>query len=207
VADGSRFLLMLKPLDAGPSHGRGRLVQGRSLVLRPSGRNNDAVMELSVIWPDFGGQRFACHGCTNCCRELVVHLTAEDRRKIDRQKWGRTLDEAPYVRLGGGTVLNHGRDGAWRLSAKRRPVPDSCGVRGGREAAGVPDLSVHARPAGRPVSRRVAIRLPQRGARSRCPGGRTPVGARRPGGATGRSLERNRRKGRPCRCGSPSGGP
>lgn len=68
-------------------------------------------MELSVIWPDFGGQRFACHGCTNCCRELVVHLTAEDRRKIDRQKWDRAIDGAPYVRFGGGTVLNHGPDG------------------------------------------------------------------------------------------------
>ena len=41
-----------------------------------------------------------------------MHLTTEDRRNIDRQRWGRTLDEAPYVRLGGGTVLNHGRDGA-----------------------------------------------------------------------------------------------
>ncbi len=64
-------------------------------------------MKLPVILPELKGQRFACHSCTNCCRELVVHLTPADVRKIDAQDWAGRIGSAPYVRLGRDTVLNH----------------------------------------------------------------------------------------------------
>lgn len=64
-------------------------------------------MELSVLLPKVNAQRWDCHGCTNCCRELVVHLTARDVEQIDRQNWTGRIDGAPYVRLGRETVLNH----------------------------------------------------------------------------------------------------
>jgi lysine-N-methylase len=68
-------------------------------------------MKLTVITPEIRGQLFDCQGCTNCCRELVVYLTAADRRRIDEQKWGDRLGAPPYVRLGRGYVLNHSADG------------------------------------------------------------------------------------------------
>lgn len=64
-------------------------------------------MELPVLLPKVPGQRWDCHGCTNCCRELVVHLTARDIERIDRQNWSERLDGPPYIRLGRETVLNH----------------------------------------------------------------------------------------------------
>lgn len=64
-------------------------------------------MKLPVLMPDLNSQRYDCHACTTCCRELVVHLTKADRDRIDRQDWSGTLDVAPYVRLGRGNVLNH----------------------------------------------------------------------------------------------------
>jgi lysine-N-methylase len=57
-------------------------------------------------------QRWDCHGCTRCCRELTVHLFEHDRRKIDEQRWSGSLDAAPYVKLGREFVLNKRDDGA-----------------------------------------------------------------------------------------------
>ena len=71
-----------------------------------------SYMKLPVIWPDLKIQRFDCHGCTECCRDLVVHLTPEDRRRIDEQNWAEKLDRPAYVRLGRAYVLNHGSDRA-----------------------------------------------------------------------------------------------
>lgn len=64
-------------------------------------------MNLPIFWPDIPGQNFDCQGCTRCCRELVVHLTPEDRAKIDRQKWGGKIEGEPYLRLGANHVLRH----------------------------------------------------------------------------------------------------
>ena len=84
-------------------------------------------MELPVIMPDIAAQRFDCRGCTNCCRDLVVHLTARDREEIDRQRWAGRLAAEPYVRLGRAYVLNHqpqggcvflGDDGKCRIHAE-----------------------------------------------------------------------------------------
>src|SRR5262245_3200248 len=70
------------------------------------------MQPLPVIWPNFKDQRYSCHSCTNCCRDLVVHLTLEDRRKIDAQGYAAKLGAPPYVRLESSYVLNHGPDGA-----------------------------------------------------------------------------------------------
>jgi len=57
--------------------------------------------------PVLESQRWDCHGCTTCCRELVVHLTPRDVREIDRQDWSGKIAGPPYLRLGRETVLSH----------------------------------------------------------------------------------------------------
>ena len=69
-----------------------------------------ADRRLPILIPNLPRQRFRCHGCTNCCRDIVVHLTVADRRKIDEQGWADKLDVPPYVRLGRGWVLNQTPD-------------------------------------------------------------------------------------------------
>ncbi len=64
-------------------------------------------MKLPVVMPELKSQRFTCHSCTNCCRELVVHLTSVDVKKIDEQNWAGRIGVAPYIRLGRECVLNH----------------------------------------------------------------------------------------------------
>ncbi|HEY3245510.1 MAG TPA: YkgJ family cysteine cluster protein [Phycisphaerae bacterium] len=61
--------------------------------------------------PTATGQRFDCHSCTRCCRELVVGLTDADRARIDQQNWVGRLDMSPYVKLRGRWVLNSHADG------------------------------------------------------------------------------------------------
>ncbi|RME36374.1 MAG: YkgJ family cysteine cluster protein [Planctomycetota bacterium] len=67
---------------------------------------------LPVVMPRVAGQRWACHACAYCCRELVVSLSAEDRERIDRGGWRERLGVEPYVRLGRKWVLNKTPDGA-----------------------------------------------------------------------------------------------
>lgn len=69
------------------------------------------MTKLTVLITDVSGQKFDCHGCTNCCRELVVHLTPADRARIDQQAWREKLGTVPYVLLRGEPVLNHRPDG------------------------------------------------------------------------------------------------
>lgn len=69
-------------------------------------------MQLPIVFPGITGQRFECRSCTRCCRELVVHLTEQDREKIDRQNWGEKIAGGAYMRLGDTVVLRHGADGA-----------------------------------------------------------------------------------------------
>ena len=69
-----------------------------------------ADRRLPILVPNLPQQRFRCHGCTNCCRDIVVHLTSDDRRKIDEQGWADRLDVPPYVRLGRGWVLSQTTD-------------------------------------------------------------------------------------------------
>jgi lysine-N-methylase len=68
-------------------------------------------VKLTVLLPQIPGQNFACKSCTNCCRELVVHLTPLDREKIDRQNWAGKIAGPAYVRLGQEYVLNHNPEG------------------------------------------------------------------------------------------------
>lgn len=65
------------------------------------------MTKLTVLITDVAGQKFDCHGCTNCCRELVVHLTPADRARIDQHAWREKLGTEPYVILRGESVLNH----------------------------------------------------------------------------------------------------
>ena len=69
-------------------------------------------MQLTVIIPEIRGQAFDCRGCTNCCRDLVVHLTPQDRRQIDAQRWADRLEAPAYVQRGRAYVLNHAPSGA-----------------------------------------------------------------------------------------------
>lgn len=62
--------------------------------------------------PALPAQRWSCHSCGLCCRALVGHLTAEDRARIDDQRWSDRLDIAPYVRSAGRYMLNKREDGA-----------------------------------------------------------------------------------------------
>src|SRR5712691_4045759 len=48
-------------------------------------------------------QNWDCHGCTNCCRDYVVHVTDEERRRILAQGWETDPDigDLPlFVRFG-----------------------------------------------------------------------------------------------------------
>lgn len=67
---------------------------------------------LPVIMPNVADQRWSCHSCGECCRTLVIHLTDEDRRRIDQQDWTQELGAAPYVRAGQEWALNKRDDGA-----------------------------------------------------------------------------------------------
>ncbi len=66
---------------------------------------------MNLRLAEIPGQRFDCRGCTNCCRDLVVHLTRRDIDAIDRQNWTGRIEGPAYVRLGRETVLNHRPDG------------------------------------------------------------------------------------------------
>lgn len=67
---------------------------------------------LPVLLPVIEGQRWSCHSCGLCCRTLVGHLTAEERRRLDEQGWSQQLGVAPYVKVGRGWALNKQPDGA-----------------------------------------------------------------------------------------------
>ncbi|GMU36235.1 MAG: YkgJ family cysteine cluster protein [Phycisphaerae bacterium] len=67
---------------------------------------------LPILMPQIPGQRWSCHTCGRCCYDLVGHLSAEERARIDRQDWRGELGIEPYVRLGRSTVLNKHADGA-----------------------------------------------------------------------------------------------
>lgn len=69
------------------------------------------MTKLTVLITDVAGQKFDCHGCTNCCRELVVHLTPADRARIDQGTWREKLGTEPYAILRGEPVLNHRPEG------------------------------------------------------------------------------------------------
>ena len=68
--------------------------------------------QLPLVMPAVPDQRWDCHSCTRCCRELVGDLRDEDRRKIDAQNWADRLGIAPYVSVGRKWALNKRDDGA-----------------------------------------------------------------------------------------------
>jgi len=66
----------------------------------------DNQQSLPILVPPIPQQRWSCQNCGRCCRDLVAHLTREDRQRIDDQAWTQILDAPPYVRLGRQWVLN-----------------------------------------------------------------------------------------------------
>jgi len=63
-------------------------------------------------------EHWDCHGCSACCRETTIRLSADDLAKLESQRW----DEHPEFRgqritrrlafLGGAKVLAHKADGS-----------------------------------------------------------------------------------------------
>lgn len=66
---------------------------------------------LPIVLGQTAGQSFDCHGCTHCCRELVVRLLPSDRERLDARAWHRVLGVKPYVKLHGEYMLNKRPDG------------------------------------------------------------------------------------------------
>jgi lysine-N-methylase len=106
-------------LNAGALKGRHRVTRETlrcgAIETSPAARHDSPMagdQSLPVILPSAHGQRWDCRSCANCCRELVVHLFPEDRRKIDSQGWQERLDRPAYVRVGHAIMLNKMDDGA-----------------------------------------------------------------------------------------------
>jgi len=61
-------------------------------------------------------QHWSCHGCTNCCRGgLLIHVTAEEKRRIEAQGWTPADGVDPNTMLvtqGDRFRLGHQSDGA-----------------------------------------------------------------------------------------------
>lgn len=63
-------------------------------------------------------EQWDCRGCTACCRETTIQLTADDLAQLERQQWNERLEfrGVQTVRrsalLGGTSVLAHKADGS-----------------------------------------------------------------------------------------------
>ena len=61
-------------------------------------------------------QNWSCHNCGGCCREHQIVITAEEKNRIDKQKWtgadGVADDRPLIVAHGADFRLNHQADGA-----------------------------------------------------------------------------------------------
>src|SRR5262249_28142361 len=72
-------------------------------------------------------QNWDCHVCGTCCKEYVVTVTDEEKRRIEAQGWDRVNDlegRAPFVRHGPSSA----RPGAcWARGGRANNRPDgSC---------------------------------------------------------------------------------
>lgn len=61
-------------------------------------------------------QNWSCHNCGGCCREHQIVITAEEKKRIDKQKWKTAdgvVDDRPLIVTHGDRFrLNHQADGA-----------------------------------------------------------------------------------------------
>ncbi len=61
-------------------------------------------------------QNWSCHNCGGCCREHQIVITADEKKRIDKQKWtaadGVAVDQPLIVPHGRDFRLNHQTDGA-----------------------------------------------------------------------------------------------
>lgn len=65
-----------------------------------------------VLMPAVPGQCFSCQSCSRCCRNTIVTLTEEDRRRIDALDFSDEIDQPVYVRVGKEWWLNKVDDGS-----------------------------------------------------------------------------------------------
>ena len=65
-----------------------------------------------IVMPVVPDQRWDCHSCTRCCRDLVVELFEADRRAMDARDWSARLGAPPYIPFAGKWVLNKRADSA-----------------------------------------------------------------------------------------------
>ncbi len=65
-----------------------------------------------VFMPAVPGQCFSCQSCSRCCRDPIVTLTEEDRRRIDALDFLDEIDRPVYVRVGKEWWLNKVDDGS-----------------------------------------------------------------------------------------------
>jgi lysine-N-methylase len=56
-------------------------------------------------------QNWSCHNCGGCCREHLIEVTADEKQRIERQRWS-SADGVPSDRP---LIVRHGND-AWRLN-------------------------------------------------------------------------------------------
>jgi lysine-N-methylase len=72
------------------------------------------IKTIRIETPPF--QNWSCHGCTNCCRgALLIHVTAEEKRRIEAQGWTQAdgVDPATMLAAHGDRFrLGHQSDGA-----------------------------------------------------------------------------------------------
>lgn len=61
-------------------------------------------------------QNWSCHNCGGCCREHQIVITADEKKRIEKQKWtvsdGIEMDRPLFVEHGNDFRLNHQSDGA-----------------------------------------------------------------------------------------------
>lgn len=68
-------------------------------------------MNLPILIPEVPTQRFSCHGCGDCCRDLTVPLNATDTERLDVDAWEATMGEPVTMTFRGQTYLRKRDDG------------------------------------------------------------------------------------------------
>ena len=67
-------------------------------------------VRLAIL--DLPEQRYSCHGCGDCCRDLSVQLRDDDLARLEQQGWERELGEPITVEFRGRRYLRQRPDGA-----------------------------------------------------------------------------------------------
>ena len=63
-------------------------------------------------------QNWDCHSCTMCCREYIVHVSDEEKARIEAQGWSKEPGFAGVSLFGREGWFGRGR---WHLEQRSRP--------------------------------------------------------------------------------------